>query len=48
MPSLNSIIGLEGIELENAVETTGIEVQARAAFCPACVHCGNFPVSDKI
>jgi transposase len=42
MPSLNSIIGLEGIELENAVETTGIEVQARAAFCPACVHCGNF------
>ena len=42
MPCLNSIIGLEGIELENAVESTGIEVQARAAFCPACVHCGNF------
>lgn len=41
MPSLNSIIGLPGIELESAKGEGVIEVKAYACFRPLCIHCGN-------
>src|SRR4051794_16293640 len=41
MPSLNSIIGLSGIELENVLAEGTIEVHARTNLRPACTHCGG-------
>ena len=40
MPSLNSIIGLPGIELESATGGNVIQVKAHACFRPLCIHCG--------
>ena len=41
MPSLNSIIGLPGIELESATRDGLIEVQAHVCFRPPCIHCSH-------
>jgi len=41
MPSLDCIIGLPGIELENAVFIDTIEVYARTSLRPACIYCGG-------
>lgn len=42
MPNLDCIIGLPGIELESAKRDKEIEIKARAAFRPSCIHCGNY------
>lgn len=42
MPSLDSIIGLSGIELESACGEDLIEISAKACFRPACIRCGFF------
>src|SRR3989338_8332699 len=40
MPSLDCIIGLPGIEIENATRDGQIEVSGRACFRPLCIYCG--------
>ena len=47
MPSLNSIIGLPGIELENASGNEKIEVWAYVSFRPPCIHCESPQVRIK-
>jgi transposase len=42
MPSLDCIIGIAGIELENVVRKNNIYVHARVGFRPCCAHCGHF------
>jgi len=41
MPSLDCIIGLPGVELENAISLESIEVYATTSLRPPCIHCGG-------
>ena len=41
MPSLESIIGLPGFELEKVRATKTIEVAAKCRLRPPCLHCGH-------
>lgn len=47
MPSIDCIIGLPGVELENAIVTDSIEVYAKTSLRPPCIHCGGYRIRIK-